>query len=191
MAEETLQDAERAGATAAVSKSGRSQRIDALLRTEASTEIATMVRVLNLQLCRSIDSNRFATLFLALFNEQTHSLRYTNAGHNAPILMRADGTVERLSAGGLMVGAFDWSLYEEAHTTLETGDVLLIFSDGISEAQNESGEEYGEERLSQFAGKLRELSVDMMRQIIFDEIDKWSGVAERRDDQTLVILKVK
>jgi Stage II sporulation protein E (SpoIIE) len=117
-------------------------------------------------------------------------LRYTNAGHNAPILVRADGTVERLSAGGLMVGAFDWAPYEEAHTTLETGDVLLIFSDGLSEAQNESGEEYGEERLSQCAGKLRELSVDMMRRIIFDEIDKWSGVAERGDDQTLVILKL-
>ena len=190
MAEETLQDAECAEAIAAVIKSGISQRIDAPLRTEVSTEVATMVRVLNIQLCRSIDSNRFATLFLALFNEQTRSLRYTNAGHNAPILVRADGTVERLSAGGLMVGAFDWAPYEEAHTTLETGDVLLIFSDGLSEAQNESGEEYGEERLSQCAGKLRELSVDMMRRIIFDEIDKWSGVAERGDDQTLVILKL-
>jgi phosphoserine phosphatase RsbU/P len=188
---ERLRTAGSPVAAAVLSDDGRSQRADVITEIEASDTVATMVRVINVQLCLSTDSNRFVTLFLALYNDQTHSLRYTNAGHNAAILIRADGTLERLAAGGMMAGAFDWAPYEEAHAMLATGDVLLVFSDGISEAQNESGEEYGEERLAQFAGEHRELSTNKMRQAIFDEINKWSGSEERSDDQTLVILRVK
>jgi sigma-B regulation protein RsbU (phosphoserine phosphatase) len=100
-----------------------------------------------------------------------------------------DGAVERLTTGGMMVGAFDWAVYEEASATLRAGDLLLIFSDGISEAESEAGEEYGEERLVKFAIEHRALSADELRNAIFEEIDTWSGTRERGDDQTLVILK--
>jgi sigma-B regulation protein RsbU (phosphoserine phosphatase) len=148
-----------------------------------------MTASINEQLCRSTESNRFATLFLALYDDRTRLLRYTNAGHNSPLLVRAGGEVERLSTGGTMVGAFDWMKFEEGQTTLEEGDLLIIFSDGISEAENEAGVEYGEERLAQFAVAHRELSADELRHAIFDEIDAWSGIRERGDDQTLVIVK--
>ncbi|MDQ3687803.1 MAG: SpoIIE family protein phosphatase, partial [Acidobacteriota bacterium] len=151
--------------------------------------ISNMVERINEQLCLSTESNRFATLFLALYDDRARTLRYANAGHNAPMLLRADGSVERLTAGGTMVGAFDWMNFEEAQTTLAAGEVLLIFSDGISEAQNNLGEEYGENRLAQLALANRDAAAEEMRQAVFNEIDNWSGAQERGDDQTLVIMK--
>ena len=90
-----------------------------------------------------------------------------------------------------MAGAFEWADYEEDAATLAPGDVLVIFSDGISEAENEEGCEYGEERLARFATAHRDLSADELRQAVFTEIDAWSGRKERNDDQTLVIMKTK
>lgn len=154
-----------------------------------SCAVENIASSINEQLFRSTDSNRFATLFLALYDDRTRQLRYTNAGHNAAILVRIDGSVERLTTGGIIIGAFDRARYEEARVTLEVGDLVLIFSDGISEAQCTSGEEYGEERLMQFALEHRHFSADELRHAIFEEIDNWSEMKERGDDQTLVILK--
>ncbi|MDQ3805463.1 MAG: serine/threonine-protein phosphatase, partial [Acidobacteriota bacterium] len=151
--------------------------------------VAPMVASINGQLCRSTDSNRYATLFLALYDDRARTLSYTNAAHNPPILVRADGRVERLTEGGTIVGMFDFAEFEEGHVALEDGDLLVIFSDGLSEAQNKLGEEYGEERLAHFAAARRRDTVANIRQAIFDEVDDWTGDAERYDDQTLVILK--
>jgi sigma-B regulation protein RsbU (phosphoserine phosphatase) len=156
---------------------------------EVDGAVARQITNINRQLCRSTESNRFATLFLALYEDRTRQFRYTNAGHNAPMLVRADGTVERLTTGGMMVGAFEWAVYEEAGAALASGDLLLIFSDGISEAENESEEEYGEERLARFAVERRTLPADKLRDAIFAEVDAWAGKTERGDDQTLVIVK--
>jgi sigma-B regulation protein RsbU (phosphoserine phosphatase) len=148
-----------------------------------------MTASINGQLCRATDANRFATLFLALYDDHARTLRYTNAGHNAPLLVRADGSVERLWAGGTVLGAFDFAPFEEGQTVLAEGDLLVVYSDGITEAQDASGEEYGEERLAALAAARRADTVENIRQDIFNEIDRWSGGAERGDDQTLVILK--
>ena len=153
--------------------------------------VANMVGSINEQLCHSTDTNRFATLFLALYDERTRELRYTNAGHNAPVLVRADGTVERLTTGGTVVGAFNFVGFEEDRTTLGQGDLLVLFSDGITEACNHAGEEFGEVRLVEFAAARSGETVNNIRQEIFDEVDRWSGGAERGDDQTLVVLKAK
>ena len=158
---------------------------------EIDGAVARKMTNINRQLCQSTEANRFATLFLALYEDRTRRLRYTNAGHNAPVLVRANGSVERLTAGGMMAGAFEWAEYEEDAAPLASGDVLVIFSDGISEAENEEGCEYGEERLVRFATAHRELSADELRQAVFTEIDAWSGKKERNDDQTLVIMKGK
>ena len=90
-----------------------------------------------------------------------------------------------------MTGAFEWAAYEEAYVRLERDDLLVIFSDGISEAQNVTGEEYGEDRLVQLAVEHRGLNADDLLREVFDEVDNWSGETERGDDQTLVILKRK
>lgn len=185
--------AERAVAVSAGSGTGGvgSSKMLAHIVADADVDgtISRIARNINEQLCESTDANRFATLFLAIYEDRTRTLRYTNAGHNAPILVRADGKVERLEAGGMMTGAFDWAEYEEASVTLQRNDTLLSFSDGISEADNATGEEYGEDRLVQFAARHRDLPAEELRRTIFDEIDAWSGTQERGDDQTLVIVK--
>ncbi|MET0623817.1 MAG: SpoIIE family protein phosphatase, partial [Pyrinomonadaceae bacterium] len=158
--------------------------------TDEGCAVSKMAESINGQLCRATDANRFATLFLALYDDRTRSLRYTNAGHNAPLLVRAEGPVERLWAGGTVLGAFDFAPFEEGVAQLSDGDVLVVYSDGITEAQNDAGEEYGEERLAALATERRHETVENIRRDIFDDIDRWSGGAERGDDQTLVILKV-
>ncbi len=190
---ERLKLAERATAKVAVTATGGGELSAefpcGVTAVDTSCAVANIAASINEQLCHSTDANRFATLFLALYDDRTRLLRYTNAGHNAAILVHADGTVERLVTGGTMVGAFDWATFEEAQTMLEANDLLLIFSDGISEAQNALGEEYGEERLAQFAVHHRERSADEIRHALYAEIDDWSGANERGDDQTLVIIK--
>ncbi|HYP54365.1 MAG TPA: SpoIIE family protein phosphatase, partial [Pyrinomonadaceae bacterium] len=151
--------------------------------------VERMVESVNAQLTQSTDANRFATLFLALYDDSARTLRYTNAGHNAPLLVRSGGALERLDTGGMMVGAFDFARYEEGRTALGPGDLLLIYSDGLSEAQNHLCEADGEQRLSDFTVSNRHLPADQLRRALFDEIDRWSGAQERDDDQTLVILK--
>jgi sigma-B regulation protein RsbU (phosphoserine phosphatase) len=159
------------------------------LDTDCAVE--DMAASINDQLCRSTDSNRFATVFLALYDDSTRRLRYTNAGHNAPFLVRAGGGVERLDVGGTVLGAFDWARYEEAAVALEPGDLLLVFSDGITEALDQAGEEYGDEQLAEFARSSRHLSTVDLRAAVFDEIDAWTGGRERYDDQTVVVLKAR
>ncbi|HEX8889202.1 MAG TPA: SpoIIE family protein phosphatase [Pyrinomonadaceae bacterium] len=187
---ERLSIAERmAAAAAGESKMSGKLLAQVSVDAEINGAVARKIANINRQLCQSTESNRFATLFLALYEDGSRTLRYTNAGHNAPLLIRADKTVERLSVGGMAVGAFDWASYEEAAAKLQPDDLLLIFSDGISEAENEAGEEYGEERLQHFAVEHHGLSAEELRNAIFQEIDSWSGGRERGDDQTLVIVK--
>ncbi|MEO6393375.1 MAG: SpoIIE family protein phosphatase [Pyrinomonadaceae bacterium] len=145
---------------------------------------------INRQLCASTDTNRFATLLLSIYEDRTRTLRYTNAGHNPPILVHADSTIERLTEGGMMVGAFDFAKYDEASVTIGVDDVLVIFSDGLSEAEHfSSEEEFGEDRLLAFAVEHRAMSAHDLRNAIFAEVDRWSGAKERGDDQTLLIVK--
>jgi phosphoserine phosphatase RsbU/P len=157
--------------------------------TDTGCAVSSMAASINGQLCRATDANRFATLFLALYDDRERALRYTNAGHNAPLLVRADGSVERLWEGGTVLGAFDAMRFEEGRTQLSEGDLLVVYSDGITEAQNAEGEEYGEARLAALAAERRNETAENIRRDIFDDIDRWSGDAERGDDQTLVILK--
>src|SRR5215207_8738159 len=183
----------KTSAASASTSSDGGQTLDSALAArdvDGAREVARMTASINEQLCRATDSNRFATLFLALYDDRTRTLRYTNAGHNAPVLVRADGSVERLTTGGMVVGAFPAVDFEEGRTTLGEGDMLVVFSDGVTEAQNATGEEYGEARLSSFVAARSDDSANNLRREVFEEIDRWSGDAERGDDQTLVILRV-
>ncbi|HLL75192.1 MAG TPA: SpoIIE family protein phosphatase [Pyrinomonadaceae bacterium] len=157
--------------------------------TDAACAVSQMAASINDQLCRSTDSNRFVTAFVALYDDAARTLRYTNAGHNPPLLVRASGAVERLEAGGTVLGAFEWAAYEEGNSSLSRGDLLLLYSDGITEAQDGAGEEYGDERLAAFARANRALAAGELCAAIFREIDTWAGGRERDDDQTVVILK--
>ncbi|HEX7314327.1 MAG TPA: SpoIIE family protein phosphatase [Pyrinomonadaceae bacterium] len=157
--------------------------------TDNGCLVSRMAERINEQLCRSTDANRFATLFLAIYDDASRALRYTNAGHNAPLLVRADGTVERLWTGGTVLGAFDGVRFEEGQATLGDGDMLVVYSDGITEAQNATGEEYGEERLLELLIRHRTETTENIRTIILESAETWAGQADRGDDQTVVILK--
>ncbi len=185
---ERLSIAERA---AAVASAQTTDRALARVMADANIEgaISRQCSNINKQLCKSTDENRFATLFLALYEDRTRTLHYTNAGHNSPILVRAVGTTERLTTGGMMVGAFDFAKYDEANLTLNANDILIVFSDGISEAESQSNEEYTEDRLLKFVVENRNLSAHDLRDAIFNEVDKWADGKERGDDQTILILK--
>ncbi len=157
--------------------------------TDDGCLVSRMAERINEQLCRSTDADRFATLFVAIYDDRARALRYTNAGHNPPLLVRTDGTFERLWTGGTVLGAFDGVGFEEGQAALGEGDLLVVYSDGITEAQQANGEEYGEERLAQLVAAHRSETAENIRQDIFKEIDRWTGQADRGDDQTLVILK--
>lgn len=186
---ERLNMAERAMAAAA-NTSGNQALARVIADADIDGAISRHATNINSQLCASTDANRFATLFLSIYEDRTRTLCYTNAGHNPPILIRADGTTERLTEGGMMVGAFDFARYEEASVQLEAGDTLVIFSDGLSEAEHfETAEEFGEDRLLAFAVEHRTMTAHELRNALFTEVDRWSGAKERGDDQTLLIVK--
>jgi sigma-B regulation protein RsbU (phosphoserine phosphatase) len=193
---ERMRAAARTAATAATlaggSVHGSSSGVEmpcGVTGVDISCAVEQMAASINEQLCHSTDSNRFATLFVALYDDDSRQLRYTNAGHNDALLIRAGGSIEHLTEGGTVLGAFEWARYTEASATLERGDVLVIYSDGISEADNLRGAEYTEHRLAHLVRKNRDLTADELRRLIFTEVDNWTGGQERDDDQTLVIIK--
>ena len=125
----------------------RSQPAAGLLRP------AEVLRTVNKHFYDSTGTERFATLFFAIYDDRARKLRYANCGHVAPLLLRADGRIERLDPTATMLGAFREWTSTEAETALYPGDTLLLYSDGVTEAGVDLGEEFGEERL---VGVLRE-----------------------------------
>ncbi len=105
-----------------------------------------MTRI-NKATCAKCPSNRFITFFFSVFNAATGELAYANAGHNPPILVRANGDAEMLEGGGPVLGILPIAPYSEMHAHLEHGDMLVLYSDGVTEANNAAYDEFDEERL--------------------------------------------
>ncbi len=137
----------------------------------------------------SSGGQRFTTAFLAEYIPETGALTYVNAGHNAPILQRADGTVERLEKGGLPLGIMLDGTYESAATTLSSGDMLVIFTDGVIEAVNSAGEEYGEPRLLANIYSNRQCSAAELIARIMRVLDGFVQMTPRHDDITCVVAR--
>ena len=123
--------------------------VQASFRAHASAdlEIPELIRRLNKAVAANSMSNKFMTFFYGVLNTATGALQYTNAGHNPPMLFRASGSVEELTGGGMILGVLSDADYLSQDTSLTPGDVLVLFSDGITESQNEQEEQFGEERL--------------------------------------------
>jgi phosphoserine phosphatase RsbU/P len=143
---------------------------------------------LNEYICENAPSNRFVTLFYGELDPRTGALRYANAGHNHPILVRKNGQVERLVPGGLAIGIAPEEEYEEGAVTLEAGDALVIFSDGISEATNPEGEEFGDDRIVAVARTGHRGSASALRDAIEEAVSQFVGAAPPHDDTTLMIV---
>src|SRR5581483_8460178 len=121
-------------------------RLEAL--AEDPGELAVLMTRLNKITCANCPSNRFITFFLSLLNPATGELTFANAGHNPPIMVRASGDIEMLEGGGPVLGVLPIAKYAEMHARLGKGDLLVIYSDGVTEATNSAEDEYGEERLT-------------------------------------------
>jgi len=208
--------------------------VQASLRSQAGSgdgSLTDLVASMNRLLYRSTERNAFATFFYALFDEQTRRLRYVNAGHNPPMLIRgragatagfrpaaanarlggyAGAATRRfgaeaavafapeeppgpvlLRAGGLVIGAVDSSRYEEETLQLDPGDVLVAYTDGVTEAFNVAWEEFGEERLQDAVTEALHLPAQELAEAVLGRVHQWRGDAPQHDDITLVVAKVR
>ena len=147
------------------------------------------VSAINRALCQHATHGRFVTLFASNYDLRTRMLRYCNAGHNPPILVRADGEVLRLSAGGLVAGAFEQARYEGGAVTLAPGDRLCLFTDGLSEATSAAGDEFGDAALVDVVAAGRTLSaaglVDRLFETVAAAVD-----GPCQDDATAVVVGI-
>jgi len=158
--------------------------------TVESTESAGPAEVLttiNLGLKRRNIESKFVTMFYGVL-ESGGRLTYSNGGHNAPVLLRPDGT-SRLETGGMILGMFDFASYEQETLTLSPGDTLVVFSDGISEAQNPAGDEYGDERLIECLEANRAASPADMREALIASARVFARGENQGDDMTLLIIR--
>ena len=140
-------------------------------------------------LYNSTEPSKFATLFYGILNPESNEIVFCNAGHNNPFLFSADGNVKELKTGGLILGCLPGSEYEEENVSINRNDIIVIFSDGISEAMNENEEEYGEERLKEFISNHLDESPDKIIENILSDVRMFVGKAPQWDDMTLLIIK--
>lgn len=133
---------------------------------------------------------RFITLFWMLVGDEERTLTYVNAGHVAPFWISGD-TVKRLDKGGFLTGFVDTAEYDKETVNLAPGDIVVAFTDGVSEVENRDGEEFGEEGIVNFIKKNRHLTAEQMTASLFREIVEFSDGKKFRDDFTLILLKVK
>ncbi len=159
-------------------------------------EVRRVERILqrvNQQLADSLIEASYITLFYAEFDEQDDTLRYTNAGHNPPLLLRRSrpAEIEKLERGGTVLGLFRDVVFEGGELKVESGDLLVAFTDGLIEARNPGNEEYGEERLISLITRHRNLSAAELEKNILRSVKEWTSDAEQEDDLTLVVVKVK
>ncbi len=156
---------------------------------ETNPEPDSAVTLLNRNFAERCPAGRFVTFFYALLDPDTGLLKYTNAGHNYPLLLRADGSVEKLAGGGTVLGLFPTSHYELRETYLGPGDMLALYSDGVTEACSPSGEEFGEDGLASFLWQRKSESCRELVSGLVDYLRNWHGSSSFTDDFTIVLVK--
>ncbi len=186
----------------------------------AGLNVARLLRIVNALLFRSTSQNKFASLFYAVYDESTRAFTYVNAGHNSPFLFRgmAEGEgpahggaatptatragpglarptnvghlVERLETGGTIIGAFETVPFEQETASLHPGDMVVAYTDGITEACSLDGREFGEERLERLLWEARALTARQIINRIMTAVGDFTRGVEQHDDMTLVVMKV-
>jgi sigma-B regulation protein RsbU (phosphoserine phosphatase) len=167
--------------------------LQASLRMQAQDdrEVCDMLGRINSLVYRSTEVEQFATFVLARIEEQSMRLSYSNAGHNIPVVFHRDGTRRMLERGGTVVGILEPCAFEEETVQLASGDRVVFYSDGITEASREDGEMFGEERLYQAVERLpRELAARAVTAAILEEVRRFLDGHEPGDDMTVMVLRV-
>jgi len=155
----------------------------------AHKTLGDTISAVNRYLAETIPMNRFITLFCAELDPATGVLSFLNAGHNPPLIAHAGGSMEQLAAGGIPLGIVGDAVYREGRTQLQPGDALVIYSDGVSETQNASGEEYGPVRLYNTVARYLDSTAAGIRDKIEADLTKFAQGTPASDDITLVIVK--
>ncbi len=151
---------------------------------------ARMVSELNQQLHATTSPEKYATFFFAIYDQATGLMTYTNAGHLQPVLFR-DGAATPLDVNGTVVGAFPFSKYEESKVALRSGDLLVCYTDGITEPENEYGEMFGEERLIELIAKNADRDEAQIIECVMESVRQWTGNPELFDDMTVLLARKK
>ena len=138
---------------------------------------------------RSDGGRRFATAFCAEWDRTTNVLEYVNAGHNAPVLRRCDGTLERLAEGGLPLGVLPECEYDRGSVTLKPGDTLVVFTDGVIEAVNEAGAEFTEARLLDLLRRTTSPGAAQLLNSLVASVEGFAGTAPQYDDVTCLVFR--
>jgi sigma-B regulation protein RsbU (phosphoserine phosphatase) len=150
----------------------------------------TVLAQLNQQLYRSTPAQKYATMFLGFYDQRTRQLTYSTAGQLPPMVICANGSPRLLDVGGTVVGLFGDMVYPEGRITLDPGDIVIAFSDGITEPENDFGE-FGEERLREIVLENRDLPLARISDAILNAVIDWIGGEEQPDDMTVVLARAR
>jgi sigma-B regulation protein RsbU (phosphoserine phosphatase) len=154
----------------------------------AAVSTSHLVSRLNTQLHALTSPEKYATFCLGVFDEPTGGFTYTNAGHLPPILVR-EGVAERLDVNGTVVGAFPFSIYGESRVNLQSGDLLVCFTDGVTEPENEYGEMYGEDRLVDLIARNAHRGDEQIIELVLSSVSQWTASEELQDDMTILMAR--
>jgi sigma-B regulation protein RsbU (phosphoserine phosphatase) len=160
-----------------------------VLASERGISLPDLSTRMNHLLHQATPANSYATFFYARIDDQARRLRYVNAGHLPPILVRS-GELQELTTGGSVIGLIDGLSYEEGDIALQPGDVLVAFTDGVPEAQNPAEAEFGDERLKELLARIAHLDAHDIAERLLAELKAWIQDASQYDDLTFIVLKV-
>ncbi len=148
---------------------------------------------LNRLLFNTTNGEHYVTFFYATFDQKTQMLTYVNAGHNPPLYLQADDDSDfrQLTSGGLVAGAFEHAAYEQETVQMKPNDLLFLYTDGLSEALNVEGEEFGANRIMDTLKAIASLSADQIRDVVARRVKEWCAGISLYDDLTFVVMKVK
>jgi sigma-B regulation protein RsbU (phosphoserine phosphatase) len=152
--------------------------------------VGETVSRLNAYIAGVIDAEKFVTFFYGELDLHNGNFTYSNAGHNFPILIRAQGQIQELRKGGLVLGVMGDIRYEEEIVPLRTGDTLFFYTDGITEAQNLIGEQFGEERLARLLLDNHSLPPEELLDVVLGQVEEFVGGAAQQDDSTIVVMQL-
>jgi phosphoserine phosphatase RsbU/P len=166
--------------------------VQAAVKAFASAAVspARLCEKVNGVISSNLSDDKFITLFYCLIDAESKTLSYANAGHNRGMIVRRDGQTMSLERGGTVLGPFPEWQYEQEEVALQSGDRLLLFTDGVTEIRNLDGEEFGEERLIDLLGNNRRLTATQLQQTIMQSLAGFSGESFH-DDATLIIVAVE
>jgi sigma-B regulation protein RsbU (phosphoserine phosphatase) len=153
-------------------------------------DLAQMMQKVNRLVYEASSSSRYATFFFAILDPKTREFRYVNAGHNPPVLVNKTGELQRLEACGPVVGLLPFATYETVSLILQPGDLLIAYTDGISEAMTAEDEEWGETRMLEAVPRRPTALAAEVLQQVFRAADEFTAGAEQHDDMTLLVMKI-